>query len=163
MLIFSLPNNKKLYISECVLKNFKEYIQVRGTDSESGGFLVGYQNMHSDSIIVENISVPQKHDEAGPTYFILKDQEHFEELAKFEANQSYLLGTWHTHLPQLYNYSSIDHKDWLSSLDDEITAGDYYIYIILVGTEIRVWAGDKINKIIHQLNEFKGEINENRD
>lgn len=73
---FVLPSRNNLIIHTNVLEVFSFYRQRSLTDSESGGFLLGYQNLTTNSIIIDDLSVPQKKDFKNPIRFIIRDSGH---------------------------------------------------------------------------------------
>jgi len=73
---FVLPSRNNLIIHTNVLEVFSFYRQRSLTDSESGVFLLGYQNLTTNSIIIDDLSIPQKKDLKKPIRFIIRDSGH---------------------------------------------------------------------------------------
>ena len=150
---FVLPNSNKLIIHTNVLELFSFYRQSSLADSESGGFLLGYQNLNTNSIIIDDLSLPQKRDLKSPIRFFIKDNGHKEKIQHAEKRGSFFLGTWHTHPQDFVSPSIIDMTDWKKSIKKEKPAADFMVFMIVGRQEIGVWIGDKEQKKIIRIRE----------
>ncbi|MEZ8142867.1 Mov34/MPN/PAD-1 family protein [Enterovibrio sp. FF113] len=94
--------------------------QISPTAFEAGGVLIGERR--GESFVVKEITIPSPEDRASRFHFIRQCSHH--QLAIVGVNRrsggtSNYLGEWHTH-PQDQPYpSSIDFKNWRSSLRDQ--------------------------------------------
>ncbi|HGS8649074.1 TPA: Mov34/MPN/PAD-1 family protein [Enterococcus faecalis] len=139
---YLLPDGNELIIHAQVINTLLSHTQKKFSDPESGGFLLGYENKKSSSIIVEDVTIPQKEDRKSSTHFMIKDNAHINFLEKAEVEKSFFLGTWHTH-PQDYVTPSItDWRDWKKSRKKERPGARYMIFIIVGRKEIGVWCVD---------------------
>ncbi len=139
---FILPDKRSLVIHANVINLFLKYTQNNLKDVESGGFLIGYENKYNKSIIIEDITTPKKDDGRGVTYFKIRDVEHYEQIKESNLNDSFFLGSWHTH-PQDYVYPSVtDWLDWKKSIRRERPGAKYMLFIIVGRKEICVWSAD---------------------
>jgi len=150
---FKLPNGKKLVIHTNVLESFSSFRQLLDIDLENGGLLLGYQNRHNDSIIIDDLTLPQAKDTKTPISFLLKDKRHFEKIRKSKRKGSFFLGSWHTHPQDFVNPSHIDISDWDDSIKKEKAAADFMIFIIVGRKEIGVWVANKNQKLLRILEE----------
>lgn len=154
MKIFNLPNRTKLFVHSNVIEVMSEYTQISDKLHESGGFLAGYQNSKTNSIIIDDLTTPFKGDKHSRIMFQIKDREHYEALARFKKNKSFFVGTWHTHPSEYAQYSKIDYEDWIKSLMSDVPAADFYIFIIVARKELAVWVGYPDSKEIIRTTEI---------
>lgn len=138
---YILPDGHQLIIHAYVVNILLNHIQSKNIDYESGGFLVGYENRKTDSIIIEDITFPKKGDHKSRISFVLKDKEHFHLLEKAKKYGSFFLGTWHTHPQDFVAPSFIDWIDWKKSVNKEQSASRYMIFMIVGRKEIGIWCG----------------------
>lgn len=156
--MYLLPNGKNLYIHTKVKAIFSNYIQIHSKSHESGGFILGYENVKTGSIIIDELTVPQKKDTHSRYRFSIKDKQHFIDMNNFRKKESFFLGTWHTHPQDRITPSFIDWIDWKASMRNESPAALYMIFIIVGRQEIAVWAGNRQTKKIIRIKEVS--INE---
>lgn len=150
---FKLPNRKKLIIHTNVLEYFSSFRQLLDSDSENGGFLLGYQNRYNDSIIIDDLTLPQANDIKNPISFFLKDKRHFKKMKKSKRKGSFFLGTWHTHPQDFVNPSYIDISDWIESVKKEKASADFMVFIIVGRKELGVWVANKGQQLTRILEE----------
>ena len=150
---FVLPSRNNLIIHTNVLEVFSFYRQRSLTDSESGGFLLGYQNLTTNSIIIDDLSVPQKKDFKNPIRFIIRDSGHKKKIQQAQKRGSFFLGTWHTHPQDFVSPSFIDISDWKESIKEEKPAADFMVFVIVGRQEFGVWVGDNEQKKIIRIRE----------
>ncbi|MCP9313967.1 Mov34/MPN/PAD-1 family protein [Liquorilactobacillus satsumensis] len=145
---YKLPNGKNLIVNVNVLNELFCFRQLKCLANESGGFLIGYEDLYSQSIIIEDITKPQINDLRSNTSFLIRDRNHFERINKAATNDSFFIGTWHTHPQEVVRPSGIDIIDWKKSLVEEIPGASYMIFIIVGRRNIKAWAGKKGQKIV---------------
>lgn len=110
--------------------------QIAPTAHEAGGVLIGERR--GESFVVKEVTTPSPRDQSSRFRFIRKFFHH--QLAINNANHlsggtSNYLGEWHTH-PQDKPYpSSIDFKNWKSSLHDHEPC-----LVSVVGRDEEWWA-----------------------
>lgn len=155
MKIYHLPNNTRLFIHSNVIETMSKYMQIFDSWHESGGFLAGYQNLKTNSIIIDDLTTPYENDWHSRIMFQIKDPKHYETLAKFKKSKSFFIGTWHTHPSDYANYSTTDSIDWIKSLMSDIPAADYYVFVIIARKEIGVWIGVSGTEEIFRVDEIK--------
>lgn len=154
MKIYRLPNNTKLYIHSDVIETMNKFIQISDNCHENGGFIVGYQNFRTNSIIIDDLTTPYENDTYSKVMFQIKDPKHYEALVRFKKSNSFFIGTWHTHPDEFAHYSKIDYEDWNKSLMIDTPAADYYVFIIVARKELAVWAGYPNKGEITRINEI---------
>lgn len=142
---YLLPDGTDLIIHAQVVDTFLHHTQKNSNDPESGGFLLGYENSRTSSIVVENITLPQGDDRKSSTYFLLRDSKHISFLEKSKIEKSFFLGSWHTHPEDNATPSIIDWKDWKKSRKNERPGSRYMVFIIVGRKEIGVWCVDMTN------------------
>lgn len=111
-------NGTRLVVMEPIVVNtLRSLRQISPTSHEAGGVLIGERR--GESFVVKEVTTPSLRDQSSRFRFIRQFFHH--QLAINSANHrtggtSNYLGEWHTH-PQDKPYpSSIDFKNWRSSL-----------------------------------------------
>ncbi len=141
-------NGRKLKICENVLEMMRKYIQKGFFSVESGGILIGKENMSNENLIINNLTVPMSRDKQKHNRFFRKDKSHIKIFYTMH-NESYktlrYIGEWHTHPEAIPNFSSMDLNNWCKISNESSIEINYYH--IIVGFEaIRVWLyNDKKN------------------
>ncbi len=148
---FDLPNGTVLIILRDVLLELQGYRQLKNSENENGGFLLGYENIKNHSIIIENITTTQPNDIATPLLFIRKDKEHINIAMSRRAKKQFYLGNWHTHPFRCIEPSKTDLHSWRESLDDETIPGKYMIFLIMGTKGFKIWIGNMKNKKIEEI------------
>lgn len=139
---YILPDGKKLIVHAPVVDTLLTYTQRKISDSESGGFLLGYENSKNKSVIIESLTIPQSKDNKSRIHFTINDSKHIFFLENAQLDKSFFLGTWHTH-PQDYVIPSVaDWIDWKKSIKNERPGARYMLFIIVGRMEIGVWCVD---------------------
>ncbi len=142
--VFILPDNKLLYIRPEALDKMNKYKQIRWSDTEAGGILIGRILMEDGNYIIDDVSEPMPTDKRKRTRFSRKvegHQEYFNDVWKREAGRCFYLGEWHTHPQKIPVPSSIDRKDWNRLLKIGYETGCLFFIIIGID-ELKVWYGD---------------------
>ena len=155
-----LPNGKVVDILDSVFEEIKKRIQKDGKETESGGYIVGYQHCKTGNVSLEAVSTPYPLDRFSRVHFSIRDSRHKKFLLNAQRYKSYYMGVWHTHPQEIPNPSITDWKDWNQSLKEDKT-GCNYIFFIIAGTkEIRFWVGIfETNEIVEIFESEKtGEI-----
>lgn len=142
---YLLPDGNDLIIHAKVVNTFLNHIQKNSNDPESGGFLLGYENSRNNSIVIENITLPQENDRKSSIYFLLRDSKHISFIEKAKIEKSFFLGSWHTHPEDNITPSVTDWEDWKKSRKKERPGARYMVFIIVGRKEIGVWSVDIIN------------------
>ena len=149
--VFILPDNKILCIRPEALEKMNHYKQIRWSDTEAGGILIGRVLMEDGNFIIDDVSEPMQTDIRSRARFSRKPeghQEYFNDVWEREDGRCFYLGEWHTHPERVPVPSSIDRKDWNRLLNIGYETGCLF-FIILGIDELKVWYGteDKIIKI----------------
>lgn len=150
---YKLPNKKLLFIHVNALIILHNHIQSSLDDTEAGGFLLGYENKNTGSIIIDNLTIPQKKDKRFRNRFLLKDKNHIRLIKEAAKKESYFLGTWHTHPTDYVSPSLLDKYDWKKSIWKESPAATFMLFIIIGRKEIGVWVGETKTKKIKRIKE----------
>jgi hypothetical protein len=81
--VYTLPDNRTLYIRPEVLEKMFKYKQLRRTDSEAGGILIGRILEEDENIIIDDASEPMPTDKRRRTRFSRKPEGHQEYTSLF--------------------------------------------------------------------------------
>ena len=121
--------------------------------AESGGILIGRENISNNNIIIEFATEPMVKDIQRRTRFIRKDVGHilfYEKLYK-ENNGIYrYIGEWHTHPENIPQYSFLDKNNWKKIFRQDRNA-DMQYHLIAGVEAVRVWKMAKEQKGDPQL------------
>lgn len=120
-----------------VQKNIYSYRQNALNQSESGGFLLGYENAKTKNFTISMTTIPQKEDVSSRCSL---------KLSSIHYNQTFFLkkpygyvGTWHTHPTAVPNPSLTDLKDWKDCIKANKNKTNNLIFIIAGTKEFSVW------------------------
>jgi integrative and conjugative element protein (TIGR02256 family) len=141
--VFILPDNKKLCIRPEAIEKMNHYRQIRWSDTEAGGILIGRVLVEDGNYIVDDVSEPMPTDKRSRTRFSRKPeghQEYFNDVWEREDGRCFYLGEWHTHPERVPVPSSIDKKDWNRLLNIGYETGCLF-FVILGIVELKVWYG----------------------
>ncbi|MFP7494750.1 Mov34/MPN/PAD-1 family protein [Terribacillus saccharophilus] len=154
---YRLPNGKKLIIKNQPLVVFEQYKQIRGTDPESGGILIGRILVENGNYILDTVTEPM-YDDKQTRYSFFRSykghNEYYEEYLKKMDYRSFYFGEWHTHPEADPTPSTVDKRDWerISKLQYD----SQYLFFVIQGIqEIRIWCADLYNKQLTPLYEIK--------
>jgi len=147
---FKMPNGKAIDILDNVGLILKKYRQVPGLQ-EAGGVLIGYTHKTLESVVIEEITEPQKEDNRSFLGFFRQSNHHVKAVKIAKRRKSGYMGNWHTHPCDFPNPSSTDLDSWRDSLNMESSSCDYLFFIIVGRKGYRVWAGNTLTKEIHEI------------
>lgn len=133
-------NGNLVVIDEGVASIWERYRQVKASDNESFGVLVGSRSDNSQKFWIEQCSTPKAGDLSSRAGFTMKDPFHqcftnkaFEESGGCSA----YIGTWHTHPQAIPKPSITDICDWKNCVKRN---PDRQLFFVIVGIqEIRVY------------------------
>lgn len=149
--LYHLPCGKTLLIKEEVLNVLYKYKQIRRTDLEAGGILIGRVLIENDNYIIDDVTTPMQQDIRTRHRFLRKSkghQEYYNDLFYKNDGRCFYLGEWHTHPENTPRPSFVDKRNWkrLNGLGFE---NGHLFFIILGIQEFKVWSISKQNdKII---------------
>lgn len=150
----------EIFLEEDIINTISKYRQVRGTDYESGGMLIGSVTEDHKQLTINDLTIPIEGDFSSRVQYI-RCTEHNEILKEKWAssgNTKMYFGEWHTHPQDNPFYSSQDFKNWEMLL----TSVETYIenlFFLIAGREcFNIWIGNRINGKITSL--FKGEYSQ---
>lgn len=135
---------RKVKIDSGILEQIYSYLQMEKSHPESGGILIGRENIINDNLIIENLSIPMPCDQQTRTRFIRRDQGHrslFQQLYDDSEGTVRYVGEWHTHPEDYPHYSPIDLKNW-QKIKREAKDGKSHYHIIAGRKSIAVWKCD---------------------
>lgn len=131
----------KIKICGNILNAMKEYVQEGIPSVESGGILIGKENISNNNVIINHLTFPMPKDKQKYDRFFRNDKKHIE-IFNYLYNSSNktlrYIGEWHTHPEAIPNFSSIDLNNWKRINDLFPFLINNYHFII--GYEaIRIW------------------------
>lgn len=142
-----------MYICPEAVKKMFKYKQVRWTDTEAGGILIGRILEEDNNIIIDDVSEPMPTDKRKRTRFNRKPdghQEYMNEAFEREKGSCFYLGEWHTHPQRIPIPSTTDRKDWGRLLKVGFESRE--LFFVIVGLdELKVWYGQVEDMTIEEL------------
>lgn len=137
---------KKIKIASEVVNIISSHKQLNYKDCESGGILVGRENIESGNIVIEYATEPYPKDRGTRTRFYRKDKKHIEFFEKLHMESKGIyayLGEWHTHAEEYPEFSSVDSDNWRRIAKENKDRGKEFYHIIVGTKEIRAWMYSK--------------------
>lgn len=131
--------------SELVLNRWLDYRQVKPSDNESGGLLLGRFTNDTGALIVDLLTTPSDTDEQS-RYGFYRSESHNQDLLDYwRDTDGYggLLGLWHTHPENKPTPSDTDLEDLANSIESSEFVADRLVYVIVGITHIGVWVADR--------------------
>lgn len=143
---------RKIKIEEQILETIQSYLQTSITRGESGGILIGREEIASGNLIIDHCTAPMARDKSSRFRFTRKDTEHITYYEKLnDPNPIYAyVGEWHTHPEAVPHYSCIDENNWETICKDEKTPEVQY-HLIAGTTAFRVWRCSSSGKNIELI------------
>lgn len=121
-----------------------KYRQVRWTDTEAGGILIGRILEEDNNMIIDDVSEPMPTDRRKRTRFSRKTdghQEYMNDAFEREKGCCFYFGEWHTHPERTPVPSSIDREEWKRLLNLEFESKCLFFLIVGIA-ELKVWYGE---------------------
>ena len=139
--IYQISSCSRLIIKNEVLSIFKNYIQLKNSDSEAGGVLLGRHLIDSEDIVIDFITTPQKNDcRTRTSFFRSKTHNLIAQKMWEDSNQRFAyLGLWHTHPEHIPSPSMVDMKDWKQAIKKDKYEGDKLFFLIVGQKTNRIW------------------------
>lgn len=144
--------NKKLVITDEVLKIFKQFKQTN-KKTEQGGILLG--EVRENEVKITKVSVPTMFDKSSKYSFnrnkksaqIIIDYEFYNSQGK-----TIYLGEWHTHPENYPTPSHTDRRMIRTQFDKNIINEDFLIMVIvgLKNMYVSIYDGKILKKITHE-------------
>lgn len=131
---------------------FEKYKQVKFTQHESGGILLG--KVYDEVIVVDQVSEPSPDDQSGRFYFdrnILKAQHIVKKVWEESNGERIYLGEWHTHPEDVPRPSSDDKKLLKNMVEDTQMEIDFLFMAIIGRKQPHVAVLQKNERISKQL------------
>ncbi|WP_245751708.1 Mov34/MPN/PAD-1 family protein [Amphibacillus marinus] len=153
-LVYTLPNNKILFIRPEALAKMHQYKQVKWRDTEAGGILIGRILIEDGNYIIDEVSEPMLTDKRTRIRFIRKPdghQEYFNKIWKREKGTCFYFGEWHTHPQRIPVPSRTDRKEWNRLINISFEA-DFLFFIIIGIDDFKVYCGSTSGRKILELN-----------
>lgn len=132
-------------ITKPLIDLIRRNCQITPDYPESGGILIGRENISDNNIIIEFATAPMSKDIQKRTSFIRKDIGHILFYKRlYEKNNGIYryIGEWHTHPENVPQYSFKDKNNWKKILKKDKYAEMQY-HLIAGVKAIRVWKMSK--------------------
>ena len=151
-LAFRVTATERLIFVETAVQQMLEFRQRSWWHAEAGGVLLGRHLLDSETLVVDEVSTPQKSDRRSRFSFF-RSKRH-EAIARNrwaeQMNTMAYLGLWHTHPEADPVPSSVDLRDWQQAVSQDTFDGRR-LFFPIVGTErIRVWTLSR-GGVFHEL------------
>lgn len=132
---------RKIKFNDDIINTIKGFRQLEPSSAESGGLLLGRENLSNNNLVVDNMTAPMPKDKRSRYRFVRKDKEHlnfFNEQYELSDGTIRYIGEWHTHPEDIPSYSSIDLKNW-EEISGKSNVEDIYYHLIAGRTGLGVW------------------------
>jgi len=155
-MIYVRANKGILRLVDDAVRTVRLYRQMRNSDNEAGGVLLGRLILDCDDVIVDEVSTPTSSDVRGRFAFF-RGKSDAQRLVDEKWQQSMgtqiYLGEWHTHPESDPTPSAnIDIKNW-HRITNNAKFEQEFLFFIIVGTlRTRVW---ELNKTTYVLSELR--------
>ena len=147
--VIIVEGQRKIKIEHRILDIIQKYLQTSSNDEESGGLLLGREEISSGNLIVDHCSTPLEKDERSRFRFVRRDNGHIEYYEELNISKSIYLyvGEWHTHPEGVPYFSCIDETNWkIISGDKRTPEAQYHL---IAGTEaFKIWRCDSAGRNI---------------
>lgn len=144
----------KIKICSSVIAVMKKYIQSGLMSLESGGILIGKENISNEDLVIKFATQPFEGDKRKHCRFKRKDPKHieiFQELYNSNEEIYRYIGEWHTHPEAVPQYSRIDFFNWRKIMKNAPDGINHY-HIIVGYYAFRIWEYYDGDRKPHLLN-----------
>ena len=163
-LLFQLPNGGRLKISNDALQQMLYFRQLKSTDYEAGGVLLGRLLLESNDIVVDEATIPMPGDKRSRLAFYRHKRGHqaiINRRWQESGGTCIYLGEWHTHPEPIPTPSIIDLRDWKRKIRDD--SFEKNIFILIIGMlEPCMWFGNKQSQQVQLLENITSTFNYNK-
>lgn len=149
-------DNRRIKIEDHILQGIRKYLQTSKGMNESGGLLIGREEIATGNLIIDHYTVPMAKDKSSRFRYTRTDTGHIEYYEKLNSPTPIYVyvGEWHTHPEAVPNFSGIDRQNWKRICKDEKTPDAQYH--LIAGTDaFRVWrcssSGKKIDLLCTEI------------
>jgi integrative and conjugative element protein (TIGR02256 family) len=142
-----------LIISKLVQEVFLKHRQIKDTNTEACGVLIGNHLINGKTIHLKIATTPQAKDKRRRYSFELNSVSHqniLDSYFKLSNNEDVYLGTWHTHPEKIPTPSNKDIADWNKQYMSNKKLFNRMIFTIVGINKIRFWMIEK-NKLFELL------------
>ncbi len=136
-----LEKERTIKICGDVMSTLFKYRQIERTSSESGGVLIGRENLTNDNLIIEYLTEPMKNDKRTRTRFLRQDKGHidyYNNLYEKYGGIYLYVGEWHTHPEDFPKYSIIDLSNW-KKISKTLPKSAKQFHVIVGNKALRIW------------------------
>lgn len=152
---FQRKNGGVISFNESAINTLLNFRQIKLSDCEAGGMLLGRLISDCEDIVVDEVTVPFPSDKRSRFTFFRgkgKAQKLIEERWNISKGTQIYLGEWHTHPEDDPTPSkSIDIKNWYQIIAKAIFDQDSLFFLIVGRKKTRLW---ELNKRTKQLVEL---------
>ena len=141
-LLFKRPNGGLVKVTSTVHVRWSTFKQNTPDAFEAGGVLLGRRILHTDDIIIDNVTSPMSVDRRQRTRFFRSTTGHQEHIAQtwLESDGAInYLGEWHTHPETTPRPSCVDKWDWKRLVRAAEYEGDELFFFIVGIKHTKGW------------------------
>lgn len=147
----------KFKLPASVVTQLRQFAQVKRSQPEAGGLLLGRLVLGNVDAVVDEITTPQSMDYQSQFRFFRSAQGHqqiLNERWQQSGGTCNYLGEWHTHPEPKPKPSGRDTRSWREQIE-RLSTGQMSLYFVIVGTAtIAVWKANRAPFSYKQLNQI---------
>ncbi len=144
---------RKIIICQDPLHILKNNIQKNKKQHESGGILIGRENLSNNNLIIEYITKPLLEDKRNGTRFYRKDKGHvrfYNDIYDKYGGIHLYVGEWHTHPEAIPQFSLMDVRNW-GKIGKEFGKEKTQIHIIVGYSALSIWEFSFLHKTTRRI------------
>lgn len=149
--LFTRADTSVLLLGEQAVSAMRIHRQLRDTDAEAGGVLLGRLLLECPHAIVDEVTVPVRGDRRHRFWFRRSRRRHQDVVTRrwMESGGTCLyLGEWHTHPEADPAPSSTDERDWRRRLAHDTFDTDSLFFVIVGTLQICAWEGYRDGRLV---------------
>lgn len=153
-MIFVDAGGPRLVLSKEATEEMESFRQLRNTDPEAGGVLMGRVLCESDDVVVDSVTKPTTRDRASRFKFFRSKssaQPAVDQAWATSSGTCIYLGEWHTHPEDAPHPSTRDVSNWLTILSNTRFEQRLLFFVIVGRRQTRAWIGDRERVTINLL------------
>lgn len=151
---FTRPNSGVVEVDATPLKVLRDHRQVRSTDCEAGGILLGRLIRDASDVVIDHATSPSAADRRGRFSFFRAQRPAQiavdDAWAASDCSLNYV-GEWHTHPEDSPNPSFTDRLNWMQIVRRAKFEQDFLLFMIVGRIDIRVWELQRRGFILRTL------------
>lgn len=162
-LTFRARDGQRLKLDASVVATLFTYRQLRSSDTEAGGALLGRWIRGSLDVVADDCTCPTKGDKRTRNSFFRSARRHQDQVDTAmlaSGGTCGYIGEWHTHPERDPTPSTVDTADWSRRLRKDRVDVDYVFFVIVGTAVVRAWRGCRNTHRIEPLDALDGRNND---